>query len=111
MARIKDDDIDRLRDTADIVEVVSGYTQLKKSGGQRFTGLCPLHSEKTPSFQVNASTNLWHCFGCQEGGNIYQFIQKVENLPFPEAVEWLARKTGFVLHYEEMRPGSSKRRV
>ena len=108
MARIKDDDIDRLRDSADIVEVVSGYTQLKKSGGQRFTGLCPFHSEKTPSFQVNASTNLWHCFGCSEGGNIYQFIQKVENLPFPEAVEWLARKMNFELHYEEMRPGEEK---
>ena len=108
MARIKDEDIDRLRDTADIVEVVSGYTQLKKSGGQRFTGLCPFHSEKTPSFQVNASTNLFHCFGCGEGGNIYQFVQKVENLPFPEAVEWLARKTGFDLHYEEMRPGEQK---
>ena len=108
MARIKDEDIDRLRDTADIVEVVSGYTQLKKSGGRRFTGLCPFHSEKTPSFQVNASTNLFHCFGCGEGGNIYQFVQKVENLPFPEAVEWLARKTGFDLHYEEMRPGEQK---
>lgn len=108
MARIKDDDIDRLRDSADIVEVVGGYTQLKKSGGQRFTGLCPFHSEKTPSFQVNAGTNLFHCFGCGEGGNLYQFIQKVENLPFPEAVEWLARKMNFELHYEEMRPGEEK---
>jgi DNA primase len=108
MARIKEDDIDRLRDSADIVEVVGGYTQLKKSGGQRFTGLCPFHSEKTPSFQVNAGTNLFHCFGCGEGGNIYQFIQKVENLPFPEAVEWLARKMNFELHYEEMRPGEEK---
>ena len=108
MARIKEEDIDRLRDSADIVEVVGGYTQLKKSGGHRFTGLCPFHSEKTPSFQVNASTNLWHCFGCSEGGNIYQFIQKVENLPFPEAVEWLARKMNFELHYEEMRPGEEK---
>ncbi|HWC14979.1 MAG TPA: DNA primase [Actinomycetota bacterium] len=108
MARIKEDDIDRLRDSADIVEVVSGYTQLKKSGGQRFTGLCPFHSEKTPSFQVNAGTSLFYCFGCGEGGNIYQFVQKVENLPFPEAVEWLARKMSFDLHYEEMRPGEQK---
>jgi DNA primase len=108
MARIKEEDIDRLRDSADIVEVVSGYTQLKKAGGQRFTGLCPFHSEKTPSFQVKTSDNLWHCFGCGEGGNIYQFVQKVENLPFPEAVEWLARKMNFQLHYEEMRPGEEK---
>jgi DNA primase len=108
MARIKEDDIDRLRDSADIVEVVNGYTQLKKSGGQRFTGLCPFHSEKTPSFQVNAATGLHHCFGCGVGGNIYQFIMQVENLPFPEAVEWLARKMNFELHYEEMRPGEEK---
>lgn len=108
MARIKDDDIDRLRDSADIVEVVGGYTQLKKSGGHRYVGLCPFHSEKTPSFQVDAAKGLTHCFGCGEGGNIYQFIQKVENLPFPEAVEWLARKMNFELHYEEMRPGEEK---
>ena len=110
MARIKEDDIDRLRDSADIVEVVSGYTQLKKSGGARFVGLCPFHSEKTPSFQVDASKNLTHCFGCGEGGNVYQFIQKVENLPFPEAVEWLARTMNFELHYEESRPGEEQNR-
>ena len=108
MARIKDDDIDRLRDSADVVEIIGGYTQLKKSGGQRFTGLCPFHSEKTPSFQVNAATGLHHCFGCGVGGNIYQFVMQVENLPFPEAVEWLARKMNFELHYEEMRPGEEK---
>jgi DNA primase len=108
MARIKEDDIDRLRDSADIVEIVSGYTQLKKSGGHRYVGLCPFHSEKTPSFQVDAAKGLTHCFGCGEGGNIYQFIQKVENLPFPEAVEWLARRANFELHYEEMRPGEQK---
>lgn len=110
MARIKEDDIDRLRDSADIVEIVSGYTQLKKSGGARFVGLCPFHSEKTPSFQVDVSKNLLHCFGCGEGGNIYQFIQKVENLPFPEAVEWLARRMNFELHYEESRPGEEQNR-
>ena len=60
MARIKEDDIDRLRDSADIVEIVSGYTQLKKSGGARFVGLCPFHSEKTPSFQVDAGKGLVH---------------------------------------------------
>lgn len=110
MARIKDDDIDRLRDSADIVEVVSGYTQLKKSGGHRYVGLCPFHSEKSPSFQVDAAKGLTFCFGCSEGGNIYQFIQKVENLPFPEAVEWLARKMNFELHYEESRPGEEQNR-
>lgn len=108
MARINQDDIDALRDKADIVEVVSGYTSLKRSGGTTFKGLCPFHSEKTPSFTVDTARNLFHCFGCQEGGNIYQFVEKMENLPFPEAVEWLARREGFDLRYEEMKPGERK---
>lgn len=109
MARIVEEDIDRLRDSADIVEIVSTYTNLKRSGGHRFVGLCPFHAEKTPSFQVDTAKNLVYCFGCGEGGNVYQFIQKVENLPFPEAVEWLARKLNFPLRYEERRPGDEQR--
>ena len=109
MARIVEEDIDRLRDSADIAEIVSAYTTLKKSGGHRFVGLCPFHSEKTPSFQVDTAKGLFMCFGCSEGGNVYQFIQKVENLPFPEAVEWLARKMNFQLRYEEQRPGDEAR--
>ena len=109
MAKIKEQDIDALRDRADIVEIVSGYTTLKKSGANTFKGLCPLHSEKTPSFSVNSATNLFHCFGCGEGGNVYQFVQKVESLPFPEAVEWVARKFGYHLQYEEQRPGEQQR--
>lgn len=109
MAKIKEGDIDALRDRADIVEIVSNYTQLKKSGGSTFKGLCPFHAEKTPSFQVNVGSGLYHCFGCQKGGNIYQFVQEVESLPFPEAVEWVARKVGFELHYEDRRPGDEQR--
>lgn len=108
MARINSDDIEALRDKADIVEVVSGYTSLKRAGGTTFKGLCPFHSEKTPSFTVDSARNLFHCFGCQEGGNIYQFVEKMESLPFPEAVEWLARREGFDLRYEEMKPGERK---
>ena len=108
MAKIREQDIDELRERANIVDLVSGYARLKKAGGQTFKGLCPFHSEKTPSFTVDAAKGLWHCFGCGEGGNIYQFVQKAENLPFPEAVEWLAHKTGFQLTYEEMRPGEAK---
>jgi DNA primase len=110
VAKIKEEDIDGLRERASIVDVVSGYTHLKKSGGQTFKGLCPFHSEKTPSFTVDAGRGLYHCFGCGESGNVYQFIQKVEALPFPEAVEWLARKTGYDIRYEEARPGESQRR-
>jgi DNA primase len=105
MAKIKEDDIDALRERADIVEVVSAHSQLKRSGAHTFKGLCPFHTEKTPSFQVDAAKGLWHCFGCGEGGNVYHFVQKVENLPFPEAVEWLARRFAFELHYEETRAG------
>ena len=108
MAKIRDDDIQALRDTANIVDVVSNYTTLKKAGGQRFKGLCPFHSEKTPSFTVDGSKAMFYCFGCSEGGDVYKFVEKVENLPFPEAVEWLARRTGFILHYEEMKPGDKK---
>ena len=108
MARIKDDDIDLLRERADLVEIVSAYTALKKTGGHTFKGLCPFHTEKTPSFTVDSARALYFCFGCQEGGNVYHFVQKQENLPFPEAVEWVARKTGFELHYEEMGPGERK---
>jgi DNA primase len=108
VAKINDQDIDTLRERADIVDVISGYSQLKKSGGHTFKGLCPLHSEKTPSFTVDAAKGLWHCFGCGEGGNIYHFIQKTESLTFPDAVEWLARRVGFDLRYEQMRPGEQK---
>jgi DNA primase len=108
MAKIREQDIDDLRERADIVEVVSGYTNLKRSSGNTFKGLCPFHTEKTPSFTVDTTKGLYFCFGCSEGGNIYHFVQKVESLPFPEAVEWLARKHGYELHYEESRPGDQK---
>jgi DNA primase len=108
MAKIREQDIDDLRERADIVEVVSGYTNLKRSSGNTFKGLCPFHTEKTPSFTVDTTKGLYFCFGCSEGGNIYHFVQKVESLPFPEAVEWLARKHGYELHYEESRPGEQQ---
>ncbi len=107
MARIKEEDIDALRDRADIVDIVSGYTTLKRAGGNTFKGLCPFHTEKTPSFTVNPASGLWYCFGCGEGGNLYQFVERVERLSFPEAVEWVARRTGFDLRYEQTRPGDA----
>ncbi|HVF53735.1 MAG TPA: DNA primase [Actinomycetota bacterium] len=110
MAKIRDEDIDVLRERADLAEIISAYTELKRSGGHTVKGLCPFHSEKTPSFTVDTARGLWHCFGCKEGGNVYQFVEKVENLPFPEAVEWVARKVGFELRYEEMRPGEAAQR-
>ena len=108
MAKIKEEDIDLLRERADIVEIISAYTNLKKSGGHTFKGLCPFHSEKSPSFTVDSARGLYHCFGCQAGGNVYQFVQEKENLPFPDAVEWLARKTGYNLRFEDESPGERR---
>jgi DNA primase len=108
LAKINDQDIEALREKADIVDLVSGYTTLKRSGGHSFKGLCPFHSEKTPSFQVDTAKGVFYCFGCSEGGNVYQFVQKIESLPFPEAVEWLARRENFELRYEEMSPGDRR---
>lgn len=105
MAKISDQDIEALREKADFIDLVSRYTTLKRSGS-RWTGLCPFHTEKTPSFSVDPAKGLVYCFGCGEGGNIYQFVQKVENLPFVEAVEWLARRENFELHYEQAGPGA-----
>ena len=108
MPKIKDEDIDLLRDKADIVEVISSYSHLKRAGGHTFKGLCPFHSEKTPSFTVDTAKGLFHCFGCAEGGNVYHFVQKIENLPFPEAVEWLARRFNYDLRYEDQSPGQAQ---
>jgi DNA primase len=110
VAKIKEEDIEALRQRADITEVVSTHTNLKKSGPHSLKGLCPFHSEKTPSFSVDTAKGVWYCFGCGEGGNLYHFIEKTENLTFPEAVEWLARREGFELRYEEMRPGEQAAR-
>ena len=90
---ISREDIDRVRAATDMVHLVSAHTQLKRSGS-RFMGLCPFHAERTPSFSVNAEDCLYHCFGCQESGDCFNFVQKTENLDFAEAVEFLAQRAG-----------------
>ncbi|MFW5933780.1 MAG: DNA primase [Actinomycetota bacterium] len=99
--RIVKDDIDALRQQADIVAVVGDYTTLKRAG-RSFKGLCPFHSERTPSFNVTPEGNFFTCFGCGASGDIYDFLMQIEGLEFPEAVEQLARRTGFTLRYEQM---------
>ncbi len=99
--RILKDDIDALRTQADIVAVVGEYTTLKRAG-RSYKGLCPFHTEKTPSFTVTPDGNFFNCFGCGESGDIYDFLMRLEGLEFPEAVESLARRTGFQLRYEQM---------
>ena len=91
-----DDLIEEIRNRNDIIEVVSDYVKLKKKGNAYF-GLCPFHNEKSPSFSVNGQRQIFHCFGCGEGGNVYSFIMKYENFTFPEAVRFLAERAGIEL--------------
>ena len=85
---IKEETIEKIRNTCDLVDLVSRYLPLKKTGSN-YTGLCPFHSEKTPSFTVSDTKQLFHCFGCGQGGDIFTFIMKIENLSFVEAVKFL----------------------
>ncbi|MGA8432800.1 MAG: DNA primase [Candidatus Sulfotelmatobacter sp.] len=83
-----------LKQQADIVRVIGDYIKLKKSGGQNYTGLCPFHGEKTPSFSVHATRQFFHCFGCGVSGDVFTFVQKIENITFPETVRLVAQKLG-----------------
>ncbi len=97
---IRDEDIDEIRGRADIVEVISQHTALKQKGKLHW-GLCPFHKEKTPSFKVDKATQLFHCFGCGEGGNVFTFLMKIDGLEFPEAVRTLADRVGLALQVDE----------
>src|SRR5712692_8305460 len=88
---------DALKQQADIVRIVGDYVKLKKAGAQNYTGLCPFHNEKTPSFSVHAAPLIFHCFGCQASGDVFSFVQKIENIPFPEAMRAVAQKLGLPL--------------
>jgi DNA primase len=93
LSRIADEIIQEVRDRVDIVELIGRHLTLKKSG-RNHVGLCPFHSEKTPSFNVNSDRQSYYCFGCNEGGSAFTFLMHVENLTFPEAVRTLARECG-----------------
>ncbi|MFD3522799.1 DNA primase [Streptomyces sp. NPDC058653] len=99
--RINDDDVKVVRDAVPIDTVVSEYLQLRPAGGGNLKGLCPFHDEKSPSFQVSPGKGLFHCFGCQEGGDTIAFVMKIDHLSFSETVERLAAKAGITLRYEE----------
>ncbi|HEV2711520.1 MAG TPA: DNA primase [Gaiellaceae bacterium] len=112
MPRIKEESVRATVDAADMVEVVSGRTQLRKAGA-RYTGRCPFHEERTPSFSVNPHDKLFYCFGCGKGGDVITFVRETEQLDFAEAVEWLAERFRVPLEYEELSPqfeASRKRR-
>ena len=90
-----------MKQQADIVKVIEGYIRLRKAGAQRFTGLCPFHKEKTPSFSVHAGQQFYYCFGCQASGDVFSFVGKIENVGFPEAVRIVAQKCGIPLPKRE----------
>jgi DNA primase len=95
---LREGEIEELKTRADIQSIISGYVNLKRAG-KSYTGLCPFHKEKTPSFSVDPGKQLYHCFGCGEGGDVISFIMKVENLDFIEAAEFIAKKINYNLQY------------
>ena len=103
MPRIKETSVREVVAASDMVEVVSGRTSLRKAGA-RYSGRCPFHEERTPSFSVNPADKLYHCFGCGKGGDVITFVRETENLDFAEAVEWLAERFRVNLEYEETSP-------
>ncbi|MGB8320469.1 MAG: DNA primase [Ignavibacteriaceae bacterium] len=98
--RIPENKIEEIRSAANIVDIISEYVPLRKRG-RNFLGLCPFHSEKTPSFTVNEEKQIYHCFGCHAGGNVYKFLMEYEKISFIEAVQDLAKRTGITLEFDE----------
>ncbi|MGA1705908.1 MAG: DNA primase [Candidatus Nanopelagicaceae bacterium] len=105
--RIRDTDVAHVRDQTRIEDVVGDYVQLKNAGGGQRKGLCPFHDEKSPSFHVTPARGFYHCFGCQESGDVITFLMKMEHLSFTETIERLADRMGYQLTYEEGRSSSA----
>jgi DNA primase len=106
---IHDEDVAAVRAASDIVAIVTEYTPLRRVGRQ-WTGLCPFHTEKTPSFSVNPNENVFYCFGCQAQGDVFDFVMQKEQVDFPTAVERLAGKAGVTLRYTDRNEGESRKR-
>ncbi len=111
MSRISADTLNLISSRLDAVELIGRYVSLKRQG-RRAVGLCPFHGERTPSFSVDPEQGLWYCFGCSEGGSVFNFLMKIEGLSFPQAVRQMAEEVGVVLELEdENDPGEARRRV
>ena len=104
--RIRDEDVQYIRERAPIDEVVGDYVQLKNAGGGQKKGLCPFHDEKSPSFHVTPSKGYFHCFGCQTNGDVIAFLMKIDHLSFTETIERLADRMGYTLRYDESYSGA-----
>src|SRR6202140_4506515 len=94
--------LEQIRAASDIVDVIGSYVPLKRAGAN-FVALCPFHKEKTPSFNVNPHLQIFRCFGCQKGGNVFTFVKEYESMDFPEAVRRLAERAKITLEYEQGR--------
>ena len=109
-----DELVEEVRSQNDIVDVISGYVRLQKKGASYF-GLCPFHNEKSPSFSVSQSKQMYYCFGCGAGGNVFTFLMNYENDTFPEAIKTLADRAGINLpeieYSEEMKKEADKKAV
>src|SRR6476619_781518 len=110
MALISPNSLERVKEAADIVEIINAHTDLKRVGGGRYTGLCPFHDERTPSFSVEPQEKLYHCFGCGVGGDVIKFVEEKEGLGFAEAVELLADRYGVELEREQEDPRAEAKR-
>src|SRR5574340_942254 len=100
--------IEQIRAASDIVDVIGSYLPLKRAGAN-FVALCPFHKEKTPSFNVNPTRQIWHCFGCGAGGDVFGFVMKYENLDFVSAVLRLAERANIRIEFEESPGGGPTR--
>ncbi len=109
MARFSQETVEQVKEAADIIEVVSQYTDLRRAG-QRFSGLCPFHDERTPSFSVDPVAKLYKCFGCDAGGDVFRFVEEKEGLSFPEAVESLGERYGVEVAREQEDPRAEQAR-
>jgi DNA primase len=109
VARIKPESVEAVKAAADILDVVGARTQLRKAGA-RYTGRCPFHEERTPSFSVNAVDKLYYCFGCGAGGDVISFVKETENTDFSGAIEWLADRFRVELEYEDSSPAADRAR-
>jgi DNA primase len=110
VTRYADEARDRVRDAVDMVDLVSRRTELRRAGADRYSGLCPFHEERTPSFGISPSKKVYHCFGCQASGDAFDFVMESESLDFVQALEALADRYGVELEPEDEDPGAAERR-